>query len=473
MNLLARASLALVTALVFAISLYQRTYYGCIAAMIEAILVVIVVVQAIRDRPAPSHTPSAMELSSAPVLDAARERQTKVAMADALSIVLAAQTTLVDDAFTQLEAISSTHAAAGNLADATRRNLASISDVNRATVETSASVSQMAASVEEVSRNMQAIAEHVAQGDDAVSKIADSIVSVAASAEELRGRSSSVVEKAREENKSILDLVALSTETANAAVKSLAEIHSLEADCASIETIVDIITEITDQTNLLALNAAIEAARAGDHGRGFAVVASEVRKLAETSAGQARDISKMIARIRGGIGAVVTMSELQTSRSAQVSEIAGRTLNAISSIAEAADESSALTVSISSATQDQATGAQVVAESISRSNVMMREASIALTEQMKASHLIAGAVETLRLRTAEIEVSSHEQRQLIVEVVAAADGLQEITGRTMKSTSDLNSAVTLLQTAPATADSLADFVTHFPTNGHAVPLVLT
>ncbi|MCL6610644.1 MAG: methyl-accepting chemotaxis protein [Peptococcaceae bacterium] len=79
---------------------------------------------------------------------------------------------------------------------------------------------------------------------------------------------------------------------AAASVKKLSD-HSVQ-----IGRITEMITAIAEQTNLLALNAAIEAARAGELGRGFAVVAEEVRKLAEQSAGAAKDIAGLISKVQ-------------------------------------------------------------------------------------------------------------------------------------------------------------------------------
>ncbi len=104
---------------------------------------------------------------------------------------------------------------------------------------------------------------------------------------------------ATEQSKEYMDAMICDLDIINKTTNDTMQLMtSLMETSNEINSILEIIGDISRQTNLLALNASIESARAGEAGKGFSVVADEIRKLAEQSGKATARISRLVLELQ-------------------------------------------------------------------------------------------------------------------------------------------------------------------------------
>ncbi|MBP1315695.1 methyl-accepting chemotaxis protein [Herbaspirillum sp. 1173] len=181
-----------------------------------------------------------------------------------------------------------------------------------------------------------------------------------------------------------------------------------------IVDIISVIDGIAFQTNILALNAAVEAARAGEQGRGFAVVASEVRTLAQRSAAAAKEIKTLI-----------DASVERVENGSRLVEQAGTTMDeVVASVKRVTD----VVAEITAASGEQSDGIEQINQAIVQMDEVTQQ-NAALVEEAAAAAQSLQEQSGRLVETVSIFKLSHQETRRPAPVAATAARTVDVTPR--------------------------------------------
>ena len=306
---------------------------------------------------------------------------------------------------------------------------ASSAQIGQASVQVAQAIEEVARGASEQSRGAGEIMGQMGELSAAVTQVAVSAAAQVQGAEQ-------AVATAREGGAAVTQTIASIAEARAAVERSATQVEALGRGSREIGAIVDAIDDIAAQTNLLALNAAIEAARAGEHGKGFTVVAVEVRKLAERSSAETKEITARIGAIQARVAEVVAAMQAGSAavaRSATLGRQAGTALEGILGVVE---ETTAQARAIGGAVAQMRAGAEAVSgtmegiAAVSEQSAAGAEEVSASTQEQTASvqELSAGARElaaqaaTLQAVVARFTLAEAGTTRMSVDAGGRADG---------------------------------------------------
>lgn len=305
--------------------------------------------------------------------------------------------------------VYSLKSAADSLTDNTA-NIASASESVLSSVDdTSASIGQISVATDQITRNLNSLSEAVYKSVSTMEEINASLREVERNTIVSNDLSRQVKEHSDQNRAVVFETIASLAEIQTSVDLSYEGVKRLSENTSRIDSIVNVINDITKRTNLLALNASIIAAQAGENGKSFGVVADEIRNLSLQTGMSTGEITAIIEEIMSESRAAavnVTATKELVAKGVKLGKVTGE---ALSMIVDSSQQAMAMTEHIKVATVEQVTSVNLVTQAIEDISTMTSQIFKASKEQASAAKSIARAIDSIQDMTQEMVSATGRQ----------------------------------------------------------------
>jgi methyl-accepting chemotaxis protein len=313
--------------------------------------------------------------------------------------------------------------AAAQILSSIQQTRASIAEVTTSTGSLTTNSYRISESVVQVNQVVKQIADHAEQLESVaqeteveIHQIDQAFQEVSNNADHTQQLAKETMEAATSGQASVDASLQGMTELKKVVEKMAQIIQEVNSRGEQVNSILDIVDEITEQTSLLALNASIISAQAGVHGRGFAVVADEIKELATRTKTSTQEIGTLIRDLRKKTEEGVTHTAEGLTKADQGMSLARGVKIALTTILDSATRSSNRASDTAQIIQQRAVSSQAIGEQMKSVTEMVSHIRMAIQTQESDIEQVVTAVQNIGGMAEQVNRASVEQTRAAEEI---------------------------------------------------------